>query len=390
MGKIQYGDLITSIEVIDDYTLRFNLTQYNNRLLQSYGYGIYFFSPTATETNGKEWARSHPVGTGAFKVVDFKRDAYWKLERNENYWRPGRPYLDGMDIRFIPQETTGSATLEAGELDAWFGPQTKKTVLELVDKGFKTYPSGLWLYNYVPDATNPDSPFANKKVRQAVEYAINREELAKAITLGLGEASYQMAPPGAAVYDPDYKGRPYDPEKAKQLLAEAGYPDGFQTSIYCINFADLLLLNTAVSNFLKDVGIEAKVESADMGRFLTMQTEGWKNGLNQNLVMISQPNYLVHFLDSFGPLPTRTTLASFGRSPEYEALCDQVKLAQNDESERAIVKEMIGMVDEEATLIPLFLSPVNPMLQPYVHPYIYPETGIQASGFYFEWWMEKH
>jgi len=388
-GKLQYGELITSIEVIDDYTLRFNLTQYNNRLVQAYGYGVYFFSPTAFETNGKEWARTHPVGTGAFKVVDFKRDDYMKLERNENYWRPGRPYLDGMNIRFIQQEMTASTSLQAGEVDYWQGPGELSKVSELQEKGLKVVVGRLiWLLFLMPDAKNPDSTFANKKVREAVDYALDREGLMKTLTLGLGEPAYQVAPSNAAVYDPDYKGRPYDPEKAKQLLAEAGYPNGFQTTIYVVQFQDTVRIATAIQGCLADVGIEAKIEVSDMGRFMVMEEEGWNNGLMLNIVSLAT-NYVVDFLNNFGPLPTKYSFASFGRTPEYEALCQQVQSAQDDKSEREIVQKMIKQLGEDAIVIPLFGSPACITVQPYVHFYTYPETGMPAF-WYREWWMEKY
>jgi len=387
-GKLQFGELITSMEVIDDYTLQFNLTEYNNRLIHSYGYGLAFFSPTAFETNGKDWVRTHPVGTGPFKLVDFKRDAYIKLEKNTDYWLPGRPYLDGIDIRIIPQEITASASLQAGEVDYWQGPQENSTILELQEKGIKDEVSGLTLPFIMPDAKNPDSPFANKKVREAVEYALDREAMAKALTLGLGEATYQMAPSTVAVYDPKYQGRQYNPEKAKQLLAEAGYPDGFQTTISAIQMGEAVDYATAAQGYLTEVGIEAKVEVADIGRFMTMSSEGW-NGLLINIVMVSTPDYVSPFLRAFGPTPTTPAFASFGRTPEYEALCEQVRLAQDDESEQAIVRKMIRQLSEDATVIPLFVSSFRPMMQTYVHPSMYEETGIMRFLF-SEWWMEPH
>jgi peptide/nickel transport system substrate-binding protein len=386
-GRLQYGELITSMEVIDNYTLRFNLTEYSNRLIHYLGKSVYFFSPTAFETNGKEWARTHPVATGPFKLVDFKRDSYWKLEKNENYWRPDRPYLDGIDVRVIPQEMTASASLQAGEVDYWGSPNLATTVLDLQEKGFKYEASGLFFLFLMPDVKNPDSIFANKKVREAVEYAINREALAKAATGGLGGAAYQMAPStAAAVYDPDYKGRQYDPEKAKQLLAEAGYATGFKTTIHVLQ--QVVDYATAVQSDLAAVGIEAKVDSTDMARLMTVVAEGWDELLIY-LAMVSSPDYVTPFINNFGPTPTTPIFASFGRTPEYEALCEQVKSARDDKSEQAIVKKMIRQLGEDATVIPLFTDPSTPVWQPYVHPYRYPETGMLGQ-FYSEWWMEKH
>jgi peptide/nickel transport system substrate-binding protein len=387
-GKLQYSELITSMEVIDDYTLRFNLTQYNNRLIRYFSTSIYYFSPTAFEINGKAWARTHPVGTGPFKCVEFKRDNYMKYEKFADYWRSGRPYLDGLDVRFIPQEMTASASMQAGEIDYWQGPAVKTTVLELREKGFKDENFGLFLNILIPDAKNPNSPFASKKVREAVEYAIDREAMAGGILLGLGEATYQVAPyTSPLVYDPNYKGRQYDPEKAKQLLAEAGYAAGFKPKLVTMALASQGIA-PAIQNYLAAVGIEAEVDVADMGRFMTMVSEGWE-GLLWNYVYASNPDYVSPFLSTLGPPPTTPAFPSMGRTPEYEALCEQIKSAQDDESEQAIVKKMIKQLGEDATVIPIFVDRVTPMWQPYVHPSIDAETGILLP-FLYDWWMESH
>ena len=87
-------------------------------------------------------------------------------------------------------------------------------------------------FHLIPDTANPDSPWANQKVREAVEYAIDREGIAKALGYGYWQAPYQIPPRASSAYDSNFTlGRKYDLEKAKQLLAEAGYPDGFKMTI---------------------------------------------------------------------------------------------------------------------------------------------------------------
>jgi len=388
-GKLQSGNLITSIEVIDDYTLRFNLTQFSNRLLMSYGYMVFFFSPTAFETNGgKEWARTHPVGTGPFKVTEFKRDAYIKMEKNTDYWRPNRPYLDGVDIRMIPQELTGAASMEAGEIDYWQSATTATMILEMRDKGYKDEISGLTLGFLMPDAANPDSPFADKRVREAVEYAIDRPTMVQALSLGLSAPSFQLAVSISSVYDPDYKGRPYDPEKAKKLLAEAGYSDGCPISLFAIQMGTMDQA-TALKNYLDAGGFVTKIEGMDMGRFMTMQSDGWKNGLMSGLVFAPQPNFTSSFLQALGPTPTSPVYPSFLRTPEYQALCEQANSAYDLKTEEALVKKMIKLIAEDATIIPTTEGNFRPIMQTWVHPMKDKESGIVRFTM-SEWWMEPH
>jgi len=390
-GKLQAGDLIKSIEVIDDYTLRFNLTQFSNRLLMSYGYMVYMFSPTAFETNGgKEWARTHPVGTGPFKLVDFKRDAYLKFEKFTEYWRPNRPYLDGVDIRFIPQELTGAASLEAGEIDYWQSATTATMILELQEKGYKVEKSGLTLGFLMPDAANPDSPFADKRVREAVEYAIDRPTMVQALSQGLSIPALQMATSISSVYDPNFPVRQYDPEKAKQLLVEAGYPNGLETTLFVVQMGTTSMDQaTALKNYLDAAGFVTKIDAMDFGRYMTMQSDGWKNGLLSSLIYSPQPNFTSTFLQSLGPSPTTPVFPSFLRTPEYQALCEQVKSAYDLKTEEKLVKKMVRLIGEDATIIPTTEGYFRPDMQPWVHPYIDAETNI-VRFFVSEWWMEPH
>ena len=109
----------------------------------------------------------------------------------------------------------------------------------------------------IPNSSNPDSPFADVRVRQAMCYAIDSDALVNAFGYGLLQTTNQWAAPGAVTYNPDVKGYPYNPEKAKELLAEAGYPDGFDTVMN--TDAGNKDMFTAAANMLAEVGIRAKV-----------------------------------------------------------------------------------------------------------------------------------
>jgi peptide/nickel transport system substrate-binding protein len=113
----------------------------------------------------------------------------------------------------------------------------------------------------IPDTAHTDSPYADKKVREALEYAIDREAIAKAFSYGYWQAPYQIPGSACTAYNPDFAlGRQYDPEKAKQLLAEAGYPDGFETTITVIPAPIDRDIFVAVQSYLSEVGIQANLE----------------------------------------------------------------------------------------------------------------------------------
>ena len=114
------------------------------------------------------------------------------------------------------------------QADMWVESVTAKDVQNAKDKGLSTFTRQSMVNFMCPDSTNPASPFAKKSVREAVEYAIDKETLNKTFTLGYGEALYQLAPSGTIPYNADFKKRLYDPAKAKQLLAEADTRTGLK------------------------------------------------------------------------------------------------------------------------------------------------------------------
>ena len=122
-GRMIDGDSVKSLEMIDDYTLRMHLTDYHRMMFHNYGWSI-MISPTAFEKAGggdleksKEWARSNAVGTGPFRIVEFKRDVVIRYERNEHYWRKDLPYFEGIESRLIPDSMIASAMIQAREAD---------------------------------------------------------------------------------------------------------------------------------------------------------------------------------------------------------------------------------------------------------------------------------
>jgi len=268
-----------SIEIIDDYTIRINLKKYNNYLLENLrGRETSMLSKEAYEKKGEEWCRHNPVGTGPFVFESHKRDQILKFKRNNNYWNKGLPYLDSVELLFIKDFMTQQAALQTGELDV-LGAETGKIVADLRDKGFKVASGNTGSIVMVPDSKNAESPYSKKQVREAVSYAIDREAIVKARGFGFWSPGYQLPYKGVLGYIPDFQGRRYDPEKAKQLLKDAGYPNGFETRIIPMAFGTDMNVFVAIQAYLKEVGIETKVENVPMSKFTDYRFNGWHNGL---------------------------------------------------------------------------------------------------------------
>lgn len=387
---LQYDAKLTGVEVVDDYTIRLRITHYTNQLLHAFGW-FHIFSKQAWDKAGggdveksKVWARANVVGTGPFKLVEYKRDNYMKWVRNENYWQPGKPYLDGILVRYVPDAVTASAMMQAREADMWYRAPVKDVAnLEKLGFASQRYVMPRMLFFNNKDA---DSKFQNKKLREAVEYGIDKQAIAKALGFGYYTPLTQVAPPGHWGHDPNFKGRPYDPAKAKQLLAEAGYPNGVKVKILALAAAPTPDEVQAIKRYLDDVGIIIDPDLADPGRYYgSFWQKGWSDMVLG--VATNSANYLTSFHRFFGPDPM-TNMASFKRPPELVALAEKSLTLKSENEQKEICKPLSKMIFDEALAVPLYLVPMSIVHQPWVHvTWLKIQMVTRYTG---DEWMEKH
>jgi peptide/nickel transport system substrate-binding protein len=261
----------SSVDIIDDYIIRVNLTQWTNTSPMSFADSnpeVFMVSKAAFDKNGLEWMRSHPVGTGPFEFVSYQTDVSLKYKKNPNYWVKGKPYLDGIEYVFIDDQQTRETAAKAGEGD-YANISAGKEAADYASMGLKVQLVMNATVVLIPDTANAASPWANQRVREAVEYAIDREAIAKSLGYGYLQAPYQMPPRDSLAYNSNFTlGRQYNPDKAKQLLTEAGYPDGFETTIIGY-FAANRDITGALQADLAKVGIQAELSFPQGGAFMT-------------------------------------------------------------------------------------------------------------------------
>jgi len=247
---------VSSVDVIDEHTAKINLSTWDNTQT-NYLAGLYSSSPTAYEKNGQEWAGYNPIGTSPFKVTEFKRKVHLKLGKFKDYYEKEYPRLDKIKIVTIPDPMTASAALKRGEIDAWMNVM-QVTAAEIAKEGKWTISSGYgpyYLINY--NSVDSSSPWSSLKMRQALEYAIDKEAVARVTGRGFRD------PVWTVLYGLDHKRagttpRKFNPEKARQLMKEAGYPNGLKIELY--HYAGVENDAAAVfQGMLADVGIEAKI-----------------------------------------------------------------------------------------------------------------------------------
>ncbi len=368
MNSFQKPATWASIDVIDNHTLRVNFTEWSNANLNGFADGTssWMVSPTAYEKNGEEWAMNNPCGTGPFKFVSFQKDVSYKTVRNPDYWGKDEqgnqlPYLDAVEIKYVADIMTQKSAMQAGEGDALY-TEPGKTAADLKALGFVTRNQINTTMCLVPDAGHADSPFTNQKVREAVEYALDREGIAKAFSYGFWEAPNQIPGSDTVAYNPGFTlGREYNLDKAKQLMDEAGYANGFKTTIVFITGLAPDSIPLAIQSDLKKIGIEAEIDTA-------INFPKWlEDGNNIVSSLWLEPiaelgGYNVGLSFSFGE--NRMSNKSWLASPEFTALFDEMMSTRTPEVD--LMRACFDQITKEASCIPVTQGGIGWVMAPYV------------------------
>ncbi|MGD0795283.1 MAG: ABC transporter substrate-binding protein [Dehalococcoidales bacterium] len=290
-AKVSITTSWKSIDKIDDYTVRINLLSYQNKLLTDLASGgTEMTSKAYFDKNGIDAARWNPVGTGPFIFVEYQRDAKLTYKRNPNYWDTGKPYLDGITMTVIADATVRKLAFQKGDIHIL--QASGLDAQELQKAGYFTRISAGGTYLLVPDSKNPSSPWANVNVRLAASYALDRVALAKALGFGFGAPAYQLYPGFPDAKIPNLIPTVFDQAKAKDLLRQAGYPNGFKTVIH--NFGRVLTsqdFTLAVAAQLRAVGIDVTTDFPEAGKYDDLRYKGWNDGLlNHGIIAMDNKN----------------------------------------------------------------------------------------------------
>jgi peptide/nickel transport system substrate-binding protein len=343
---------ITSVVVIDDYTVKINLSAYNNLILYQLAVNpvCYMYSPTALQKNGKDWARTNPVGTGPFMLKEHQPNISLTLVKNPNYWQKGLPYLDGIKISQVMDSVTQIMTFKAGQADAIYDV-TQSGAAQLRDAGytFLVAPGNL---NTMTFDTANSKYFSNPKVREAMEYAIDKEAICSGPGQGFYVPVYQTVTSASPDYNPTCPPRKYDPEKAKKLLTEAGYPNGFSFRFF---FPDTTWKDgiVAIQSNLDQVGIKMEINIMNRAQFSTIQTEGkLEKGAASWATFYVYSNTLAT-LDAY----CRSNVQYFQhmiRPAGIDALIDQAKSTRDPAAVTKINQQIVKLLYDETTFLPLW------------------------------------
>ena len=264
---------VESSTVIDAHTLNITMRYPTATLLSALatnGTGLLIISPTSEKTWGKDVLR-HPAGTGPFRFVTWEQNSHIVLERNPHYFKAGLPYLDRLEYRVMKDGITRAAALRAGEVD--FINWTPHEALERLAKDPKVRvlqgPEASHLYT---NFTVTRKPFDDVRVRQAlIGYGLNRPAIAKAAMLGYATPSISFVSPGARGYLDLAERYPYQPERARALLKEAGFDEKNPLRYTIMTHGaepSLPTIATIVKTQMAAIGVEVTVEVIDRPVFL--------------------------------------------------------------------------------------------------------------------------
>ena len=382
--KFQSGDPLTTADVIFSLN-RINATTGNNlfynwvanidhiSVADDYNFTIYFKTPdedfipwrgipigskTYYDRVGEQEFVKHPVGTGPYKIVDAQTGQSVTLEAFNDYWG-GAPAIKQVQFRYVTEDTTRLAMLKTGEADII----TQVPLPMLADiqktKGLKTLtgdPSSGRAIRLKLQNLNPKTPWSDIRVRQAMVMAINQESIVNDIMYGMVK-SWPACAPGEIGYDATVQNYPYDPAKAKSLLAEAGYANGFDMDL---NWMDTGLYGmketvAALASYLNAVGIRAKPVQWDAPKWAEYNMSAVGNP-DKDYALIgagnfaATPDILTGIHDQYSSMGAITCYFN----KDLDALVKQGQATVDDNARGELIKKCFQILKDNYVYIPLY------------------------------------
>lgn len=266
----------TSVTAIDEYTVEITTEGPRPLFLREMAQNWAMIPPGYFQEVGLEGFLQEPVGTGAFQLVEWIQGDRIVMEAFEEYWREGYPLIDNLIFRPIPESSTRVAAIQTGEVDivTRLSAEEAASLEGTEDVEVVNYPVNRSYYIAFNNlTTGVGEPTEDPLVRRAMNYAVDVDAIIDALFNGYAAAATGLVTPGDWGYDETLEPFGYDPERARELLDEAGYPDGFSMGFACpigayTNFEQVC---EAVQGYLMEVGIETELELMESGAYWDLE-----------------------------------------------------------------------------------------------------------------------
>ncbi|TDF92511.1 ABC transporter substrate-binding protein [Paenibacillus piri] len=374
-GIITYLKYIDSYKKVDDATIQIKTKEPYSFLLYDLAF-IVFPSPQSVKKSGADYA-NHPVGTGPFQFVSLKQGQEMIMEKNDKYWG-GAPKVDQIVLRPVPDSSARLAALQSGQVN-WAEIPPPESVHQLKSAGFQVllndYPH---IWPYVLNVK--EGPWADKRVRQAANYAMDRDGLSQSLLNGVAKPASQVLYPGHAWYNDKAVKYTYDPEKAKKLLAEAGYPNGFQTTFIVPTSGSgnmwPLPMNEFIQKNLKAVGIDVKIDAIEWQTLLTQIRKGFpdaKTGAYNISLAPVAPSTFERFFATSSFLPNGSNYGQYS-NPKLDDLLGKARQSFTESERDAYLKEAGGLLADDSPWLYVVYDLNLRVLSPNVKGFVQPQS----------------
>jgi len=367
---------IAQVEALDPLTVRFRSKQPNPLFLSELG-RIYIVSrkAAATATTQDFNTGKAAVGTGAYRFVEWVPGERVVLQRNENYWGE-KPYFQRVTIKFISSDASRVAALLSGGVEGIDSvPPTDLAKLRSdakVSLWSALQPTLVYVHmdsnrSQTPFVTDKSgkplerNPFKDRRVRLALSKLIDRKMLVERVLQGAGEPAGQMVPQGLFGYNPNMKPVTYDPEGARKLLAEAGYPNGFNVTLHSAN--DRYVFQSEVvqvlAQFLARGGIDVKVETMPASVFMPRAT---KNEFSFFLLGYgsSTGDAMSGLEQVLATVDVKNNLGSNNRgrysNPEFDKVIKSAMVEMNQARREKLLQQAAVIAFDDAGIIPIYFE----------------------------------
>ena len=379
-------DMISSVKVVDDTTVQLVLSRPFSALFYNFANpDITFVSPAAMAQYGIDGLATHEDGTGPFTLVSWTKGDNLVVRRNPRYWKPGQPYVDQIVFRAVPDATQRVAMLKTGEAQFVFPIDPINAKALSGDPSVRLIKGPSILVQFVGmNLLHP--PFNNRNVRLALNEAINKQILIQTLYQGYAQEMHSFVSPLL----PGYKAvgtYPYDPDKARSLLREAGYPQGFTATLSISNVTFQQQLAVFLQQQLAQIGVTLRIAAMDGGSLFALQNKGPdENTVQMRLAGYSPSNgstyWQFHVLLSKAAWPPNgLSNFSFYDNPTMERALDAGLATENIKQRDASFGQAQQIVFDDAVVLWL-ASPTNIAGQTanLTGAYVVPDQTLTVQG----------